>query len=179
MYLKSASTEHGRKSAYSRPQIDVNKGVRYSEMIQKESCCVFGQRSLPQETWTWQPLLEKCSRRQHFMFDLRRAGRAAGRLRECLPIGFWLEPNSLFTKMTDRPSRHCSLRKISVQCFRSCQWVKGSLRHWNCCWSKEYRKYRMKNDFECVFPFGNPSMFLMFSFNVPFIYLEPFHASGR
>ena len=40
IYLQSAVREHGRQFAYHMPQTDVNKGAKYAEVIQKESCCV-------------------------------------------------------------------------------------------------------------------------------------------
>ena len=136
--------------------MDVHKGAGYPKMIQKKkkSCCNFGWRPLPQEAWIWQPLLENCTHRQHFMSDLRHVSRAGvrGCLRAC-PYASGLNPISCSWKwLTDPLGTALEGRSLFGASDLVNEW-RGSLRHQNCCWPKEYRKQRMKDNFEMGFHF--------------------------
>lgn len=72
-----------------------------------------------------------------------------------------------------------ALRGKSIQCFKTCKCVKRLPGAIGVAAGQRRQSMEWKTTSKCVFIFRNPAMFLMFSFSVPFIYLEPCTASGR
>lgn len=67
------------------------------------------------------------------------------------PYAVWLEPNVLFMKMIDSLGTALKGRSLFSALDLVNEW--RGLKHQNCCWPKEYRKYRTKDDFEIYFHF--------------------------
>lgn len=120
----------------------------------KKTCCIFGQRHLPQETWIWHLLLENCARRQCLVSGLRQAGRAGVRgWPSSCPFASDLNQISCpWIWLTDTLGTAPEGRSLFSASDLINEW-RGSPGRGNCCWPKGYRKYRMKDDFEMCFRF--------------------------
>ena len=71
--------------------------------------------------------------------------------------------------MTDRHTRHCSWRKVSLQCFRSYKWMKRLPGAWELLLAQRIQKIQNERWLWNVFSFSEILPCFWCSLNVPFI----------
>lgn len=117
----------------------------------KKNHAVFWTRPSSQETWIWQPLLENALAGSIWCLTAgKQAELEAGWLSAC-PYAPGLSQISCSQKwLTDPLDTALKGRALFSASGLVNEW-KGSPRHRNCYWPKEYRKYTMKDGFEMYF----------------------------
>lgn len=133
------------------PQSDVNKGARYSTMIQKESCCVLDADLYPRrhgfDSLFWRNALAGSI---WCLTAGRQAELEAGWLSAC-PYAPSSSQISCSQKWLTDPLGTALKGRALFSASGLVNEEEGSPRHWNCCWPKEYRKYKMKDRLWNVF----------------------------